>query len=318
MPVQEADPWRLQYFAGVPCPNHVIVPTEDADAYRLFPAFRWVYNKLLLAESQGVACGPHGVEPAVYPAFSKPIVNLRGMGIGSRVLRSRREYLDHQQPGHMWMELFTGEHVSTDIAAVAGQPRWWRHAVGRAAGHGTFDYWTILAEPRPDIERYCAAWLQGNLPGYTGMVNIETIGGRIIEIHLRFSDQWPDLYGPGWVASVIGLYAEGVWRFADTRRRDGHSVVLFGPHGRRYRHPDRALVQAILREPAIASVQLTFHEDRPAETHAMPPGGFRLAVVNCWDLAAGLAQRRRLAEALAVSQEPAKLAAVGPARREHR
>ena len=39
----------------------------------------------------------------------------------------------------------------------------------------------------------------GPLPpaGYTGMVNFETIGGRIIEAHLRFADQWPDLYGGG-------------------------------------------------------------------------------------------------------------------------
>ena len=27
------------------------------------------------------------------------------------------------------------------------------------------------------------------------MINLETIGGRIIEVHLRFADQWPDLYG---------------------------------------------------------------------------------------------------------------------------
>jgi hypothetical protein len=27
----------------------------------------------------------------------------------------------------------------------------------------------------------------------------------------------------------------------------------------------------------------------------MPPGGFRLAIVNCWDLAAGLLARQALA-----------------------
>jgi hypothetical protein len=244
------------------------------------------------------------VEPPAFPVFSKPIVNLRGMGIGARPLRSRREYLEHQQPGHMWVELLEGEHVSTDIAAVAGEPRWWRHAVGRAMGQGMFDYWSILAAPRPHVERYCARWLRRNLPGYTGMVNVETIGGRIIELHLRFSDQWPDLYGPGWVESVIGLYAAGEWTFAETARRDGHSVVLFGPHGRRYRHPDRALLQSILREPAVASLQITFHEDRPPAAHAMPLGGFRLAIVNCWNMAAGLAQRQRLAQVFAV--EPAE------------
>ena len=49
-----------------------------------------------------------------------------------------------------------------------------------------------------------SAWLRSNLRGYTGMVNLETIGGTIIECHLRFTDQWPDLYGgDAWVGAVV-------------------------------------------------------------------------------------------------------------------
>jgi hypothetical protein len=48
-----------------------------------------------------------------------------------------------------------------------------------------------------------------HLGGYTGMLNVETIGGTIIEAHLRFADQWPDLYGAGWVEAVVGLYEHG-------------------------------------------------------------------------------------------------------------
>jgi hypothetical protein len=46
--------------------------------------------------------------------------------------------------------------------------------------------------------------------------------------------------------------------------------------------------------PGIASVQITFHEQRDPALHAMPPGGFRLAIVNCWELDAGIAARERL------------------------
>ena len=45
----------------------------------------------------------------------------------------------------------------------------------------------------------------------------------------------------------------------------------------------------------ISSVQITFHEDRSPARHAMPPGGFRLAIVNAWSLAAGFAAREMLA-----------------------
>jgi hypothetical protein len=114
------------------------------------------------------------------------------------------------------------------------------------------------------------------------------------------ADQWPDLYEPGWLDAVVGLYRNGVWRAPGGARRTGYSLALFGPHGREYRHPSAPLVAEVRRMPHVSSVQITFHEDRPAAAHSMPPGGFRLAVVNCSDLAAGKAARARLAAAFEV------------------
>jgi hypothetical protein len=302
MPIKEEDPWRRQYFEGVECPAEVVVPTEDGDAYMMFPQQRWIYNKMQVAESQGLEHAPHGFPPTHFPVFSKPIYNFRGMGTGSRVLRSYREYLHLQEPGHFWMELLSGEHVSTDCAVLRGEPCWWRHVSGRDIGEGMFDYWTIHAEPRPELEGYCGEWVRRNLAGYTGMLNLETIGGRIIEAHLRFADQWPDLYGDGWVQALVGLYARQEWSFVERERRTGYSVVLFGGHGHRYRFPP-AEVQAEVRAlPGVSSLQITFHEDRPPRAHAMPPGGFRLAIVNCWVLEAGFAARQRLAQAYHATQ----------------
>lgn len=295
MPVLERDPWRMQYFEGVECPEDLIVPTDDPDAYQLFPRQRWVYNKLQVAESQGLEAGPHGLQPAEFPIFSKPVFNMKGMGKGSRIIRSAKEYECSQEPGHMWMTLLEGEHVSSDVAVVDGKARWWRHVVGKAIGEGMFDYWVVEAEPRPAVERYCGDWLRANLKGYTGMVNFETIGERIIECHLRFSDQWPDLYGPGWVDAVVALYRDGRWRFDDQARQTGYSVVLFGAHGLSYSHPEARLIEEICQQPAVSSVQITFHQDKPPEAHSMPPGGFRLAIVNCWEIDAGIEARNRLA-----------------------
>jgi hypothetical protein len=295
VPVCEIDPWRMQYFEGVACPNDVRIPTEDSDAWLWYPAQKWVYNKLAIVESQGLPCGPHGVEPPSFPVFSKPIYNLRGMGAGSRVFRSAKEYRLHQNPGHMWMPLFEGEHVSSDAALVDGEPAWWRHAIGKPLDGGMFDFWTVLAETRPAIEADCGDWARRYLVGYTGMVNFETIGTRIIEVHLRFSDQWPDLYGQGWVDALVRLYGESVWEFDDSGRRDGYSVVLFGAHGVQFAHPPRELVDELRLTPTVSSIQITFHEDRPPAAHSMPPGGFRLAIVNGWDLQAGREVRNRLA-----------------------
>ena len=292
MPVCEADPWRLQYFAHVK--TAVNIPTEDCDAWQWYPAQRWVYDKLAVALSQKLEAAPHGVVPPRFPVFSKPIVNLKGMGVGSRVLHSAADYERHYRPGHFWMPLLEGRHVSSDVVVVAGESRWWRHVTGKPAGEGTFDYWTVHAEPDAEIEERCGAWISSHLAGYTGMLNLETIGGTIIEAHLRFADQWPDLYGPGWVEALVGLYERGDWDFWDDEPSEGYSAVLFGPNGRAYRHPPAALVDEVKRIPGVTSVQITFHQDRAPEQHAMPPGGFRLAIVNGFDLRAALAGRERL------------------------
>jgi hypothetical protein len=291
MPICEADPWRLQYFTEVRTP--VKIPTEDPDAWQWNPAYRWVYDKLAVALSQGLDAGPHGTVPPRYPVFSKPIINLKGMGAGSRVLNSPAEYETYYAPGHMWVTLLEGRHVSSDVAVVGGEPCWWRHVTGKPAGEGTFDYWWVHAEPDRDIEENCGQWIRQNLAGYTGMLNLETIGGRIIEAHLRFADQWPDLYGSGWIDALVRLYEKRDWKFADIDRRDGYSVVLFGPNGRRYRHPPNALIDEIANMKGVTSVQITFHEHWEPERHSMPPGGFRLAIVNCLDLNCGMMARDR-------------------------
>lgn len=295
MPVCEIDPWRLQYFEHVPCPDHIRIPTEDSDAWMWNPKHRWVYDKLAVAMSQGLEAGPHGVAPAAYPVFSKPIYNLKGMGVGSRVLASERDYADAYQPGHFWSTLLTGDHVSSDVALVDGVPHWWRHARGIASGAGTFDYWEVRPDADTVVEEWCGAWCRRHLAGYTGMANLETIGGRIIEVHLRFADQWPDLYGGDrWVEALVGLYEKGEWSFRFTDSRPGYSVVLFVPHGHRHRHPSAELQQEIRKMPGVSSLQITFHEELAAGRHAMPPGGFRVAIVNCWERAAGDAARERL------------------------
>ena len=294
MPIHEHEPWCLQYFKHADCPPHVRIPMQDSDAWEWNARHRWIYDRIAVALSQGLDAGPHGTLPPRFPVFSKPIVNLNGMGVGARVIRSRDEYERDYAAGHMWMTLLSGRHLSSDAAVIDGETRWWRHATGVPSHGGTFDYWIVHGGAEPALERSLGGWIARNLRGYTGMVNLETIGGAIIEAHLRPTDQWPDLYGRGWVDALVALYANGSWDFDDADRRDGFSVILFGPHGRRWRHPPSAQIEEVLALPGVSSVQITFHEDPSSAFDPMPPGGFRLAVVNCATLDAGRAARERL------------------------
>jgi len=287
------DVWRWQYFEGVRVPRGIVVPVDDPTGWQLYPAHRLVYDKLFVCASQGVPYGPHGVMPRRYPVFSKPVMNLHGMGVHGYAIRSAAELKAHFTPGHLWMRLLRGRHVSTDVALARGRPRWWRHAVGREMNGGTFDYWTVMAERLPALEARLGAWLGRYLRGFSGVVNVESIGGVIIECHLRMAEQWLDLNGPGWLEAVVDLYAHRRWRFGDDGRRTGYSVVLFAPHGRRY-SIDPADVDGLRAVEGISSIQITVDDEIPIDQHAMPPGGFRIAIVNCWDLRAGLRVRAAL------------------------
>jgi hypothetical protein len=100
---------------------------------------------------------------------------------------------------------------------------------------------------------------------------------------------------PAGSKAIVRLYSEGEWSFMDSDRSDGFSVVLFGPHGGRYARPQKQVVDHLCGRAGVSSIQITFDENRPAHLHSMPPGGFRLAIVNCRELAAGRAVRAELA-----------------------
>ena len=304
MPIIEPAPWRHQFFDAADCPADLFIPTDDPEAWEWNPKHRWVFDKLQVALSQGLPAGPHGTTPPGFPVFSKPIMNFRGLGAGSRIVYSAEDYDRYHTPGHLWMALLEGAHVSTDVAVVDGEPKWWRHVTGVATGEGMFDTWTVHAAHDPAIEATCGAWIRRHLEGFTGILNLETIGGTIIEAHLRLSDQWPDLYGAGWIEAFVALYRDKAWRLADQDRRDGFSLVLCGPHGRGYRHPPPELLKEVTGMRGVSSVQITFHEHKPPERHSMPPGGFRVAVINAFDLRQGEAAREVL-RAHFLGREPA-------------
>ncbi|KAG0258143.1 hypothetical protein BG011_003511 [Mortierella polycephala] len=303
MPILYCDPWRAQYFQDVQCPDDATIPIKDWQAWSLFPNHSWIYDKLAVARSQGMDAAPHGVIPPYYPVFSKPIINLRNMGAGSLAIPDEATYRVSLQPGHFWSTLLTGRHVSTDAAILNGEIAWCRHATGITLDGGTFEHWHIHKEVMPELEGYLGTWASKHLAGYTGMTNFETIGGKIIEVHLRFTDQWPDLYGAGWVDAMVRLYSEKRWEFDDSQRQDQYSVVLWGSHGRSYRYPSAACTARVKAEPGVVSVQQTFHENLTPSLHSNPPGGFRLAIVNTNDLEAGRRALKILNEGILASSE---------------
>jgi hypothetical protein len=293
IPELERDPWHEQCFTEFTGSGGVHIPTGDTEAFNSYPEHRWVYNRLLIAESQGLDCGLHDVVPMRYPVFCKPVTKLNERRAG-RIACSEHDYRENCGAGDFWMELLAGEHVSTDFAVVRGEAAWCRHASGIPGGGGTFDYWLVEERTRPRLVKYCSEWIRANLVGYTGMVNIETIGGRITDVHLRFADQWPDLYGRKWLDALVRLHQRETWDLVDAERAEGYSVVLFGTQGSGEAYPKPGRLAAYRTTVGISSIRLTSGADRPHNDRAIP-AGFRLAVINSFNLVEGLRVRAAMA-----------------------
>lgn len=178
------------------CPEDIVIPHNDVKAWPLFPEYRWVYNKMAICRTQptkNIKYAPVDVHPDIgdYPIIVKPIINLKGMGVGSRKISTQTEYDRMTTPsGYFWSTYFTGKHYSIDLLIQDGQILWSAVFQGHLSKPGLFKYWeTVPFTDIPNHHRdHIRSWVNENLEGYTGCVNMETIGGTIIEVHLRMGD----------------------------------------------------------------------------------------------------------------------------------
>ncbi len=242
---------------------------------------------------KGLSAAPHGVAPQNYPVFSKPIYNLKGMGVGSRA--SSRPTTTPAPTSRV----ISGRPCSRAITSAAtwrwstAQPQWWRHATGVASGGWHFRLLGSACSASHPPSRNGAA------PGAAGISR--AIRGCSTSRPSAAASSRCICASP--ISGPISTGLDGSNRSSgftprvnggSTIRRDApdYSVVLFVPHGFRYRHPPADLAAHHRGDaPGVSSVQITFHEELPPGRHAMPPGGFRVAIVNCWDRAAGYAAR---------------------------
>jgi hypothetical protein len=227
MPFIGVLPERKHLFKPEP---RTLLPVSDAAAWRLNPAHRHLYDKLRLALDAELIAAPCGVAPsdlgiaADAEVFVKPITNLAGMGLDAHAVQADAVPM---APGSFWCERLTGTHTSTDCLVQEGEPRWFAHTRGSDYKDAARPiYWQVGAE-LPEAEAWIKDWVQRNLRGYTGICNIELIGGRPIEAHLRGSNGFFDLYGPHFMPAWVAL-ADGEPFTPPPPIPGGYVISVFG------------------------------------------------------------------------------------------
>lgn len=145
----------------------------------------WIFDKLILARKLGYVCGPAGVDvPKPGNYIVRPITNIEGMGRDAEIVWLDRS-TSHLRPGTFWCEIFTGQHLSVDyvdqkqVLCVLGV---------REPGAPLYKWNRWI---RMNVEVPFPQFLK-SLP--YKHINIETIEGRLVEVHLRHNPDFDDDY----------------------------------------------------------------------------------------------------------------------------
>jgi len=183
---------------------------SDRDVYDSCPVdWLWIFDKLIIARKQGILAGPAGIPvPQSGEYIIRPITNIRMMGRGAR-----RQWIhagdDEPVPdGFFWSEVLTGMHISVDYH--------WGEQLLAVEGHrddpnrlDRFSRWSKV-----DIDLPLPAILHG-LEDHQEWINVEYIGNKVIEVHLRYNDDFAnhdaDEIWPVWPESGREPPAGCVW-----------------------------------------------------------------------------------------------------------
>lgn len=155
----------------------------DCDAWKAYPEHRHWFNKLWLATIMGYRCGPCGVAPDVTGEYCvRPIYNLCGMGVGAQLKVISAGDTTQVPPGYFWTEWFDGVHKTVDY--VWDDNRWrptncWI-GINKPENLSRFVRWDKTNECMP-------APLYMNTLSDVEHINIEFIGSKVVEVHLRGS-----------------------------------------------------------------------------------------------------------------------------------
>ncbi len=182
----------------------------DADVWSQCPTeYLWIYDKLIVARKQGILAAPAGIpvpRPATY--IVRPITNIRMMSRGATKQWLTANDTDSVPDGYFWSASLEGRHISVDFhygvqeLTVEG----FRDDADRLH---IFSRWQRIDEP------YKFPLILGELWRMTPWINVEYIGDKIIEVHLRWNDDFAnhnsDVIHPVWCDNPMPQPPNTTW-----------------------------------------------------------------------------------------------------------
>ena len=168
------------------------IPDFDIQAYQMFPNHQFVYDKLFVAKSQNMKGGELGElenkTNITYPIFIKPRYGHKSASSKNCYKINRYSDLSphFQKPEMMWSEFVDATESMTDFIIVNGQIVYQLTYIYSDKQHGFSDAWKYISTentPPPAI----IEWVNKNMTGYTGPLNVQYRSDKIIEVGMRFA-----------------------------------------------------------------------------------------------------------------------------------
>jgi hypothetical protein len=153
---------------------------RDEDTWLKYPQYRIWHNKLWLANKLGYKCGPCGIfVPEDNYYVVRPVINISGYGINAEIKYIKTDNYFSAPPGYFWCELFEGDHCSFDFIRENG--KWKQVSCWQGFNNDNELY---------KFEKWIVSDHKLTLPPLFNTLNVqhlnvEAIGGKIIEVHLR-------------------------------------------------------------------------------------------------------------------------------------
>lgn len=196
---------------------------SDCDVWPLLdPEDLWIYDKLIVAKKLKHLAGPAGVSvPKADWYIVRPITNIRMMSRGAARVWLTPDTTDLVPDGYFWSEIFTGDHISVDYHY--GQQDLTVQGIRNDNRLDRFYCWykVNVDLPLPDI-------LQELSKKYE-WINIEYVGGRPIEIHTRYNDDFrnhnADYIYPVWKDEITTQPVGSTWYDSPAGDRLGFWVI---------------------------------------------------------------------------------------------
>ena len=172
------------------------IPYFDKIAYDKYKKHKKVYDKLWVAESQNMKCGklddlvenPDEISKLPFPIFIKPRWGHKSASSkGCYKIKDKNELKKHiHKKNVMWSSFVDATEGMTDYVLKEGEIVHQITYNYSEKQNGFSDDWKYISKENTPPD-YVTEWVNKNIKGFNGVVNVQYRGPSIIEVGLRLA-----------------------------------------------------------------------------------------------------------------------------------